>query len=376
MLLLSFVDGGYFPGAWPPAITAFLTAAALAAVLGRRVVSRPQALCAAGMAGLAGWTALSTHWSPVPEAAWPETQRTLVYVAAIVAAALVGGSILRGVLAGVALVCAYAVGQRLLQGPPNPPDPIEGVLLQAPLGYANALGALAAIGVAVIGGWLVRDLRRRLPGAVLLGLFVATLVLSESRGGWLAASVGLTVALALESGRVWLARGVALASVVLLGVALALPAGGLAENLAARGGDRTWYWNVAWQEAADSPLLGRGAGTFELAWLERQPVDRIVVDAHSLYLEALAELGVVGLILLALALAPPLVLALRHAYAPAAAGGYVAFLLHAGIDWDWEMPAVTVAGLLCGSAILLAHTRGSRKRLRPSPTRSVIVISS
>lgn len=367
MLLLSFADGGYFPSSWTPAIAALLTAAALAAVLGRRVeVSGPQALCAAGMAGLAGWAVLSAQWSPVADAAWPEAQRTLVYVTAIVAAAVVGGSILKGVVAGVALVCAYAVGQRLLLGAPNPPDPIEGVLLQAPLGYANALGALAAIGVAVIGGWLVRDLRRRLPGAVLLGLFVATLVLSESRGGWLAAGVGLAVALALASGRMRLARGVALASVVLLGVALALPAGGLPEDLAARGGDRAWYWNVAWQEAADSPLLGRGAGTFELAWLEHQPVDRIVVDAHSLYLETLAELGVVGLVLLALALAPPLVLALRHAYAPAAAGGYIAFLLHAGIDWDWEMPAVTVAGLLCGSAILLAHARRAPQQGEPA----------
>jgi cytochrome c-type biogenesis protein CcmH/NrfG len=38
----------------------------------------------------------------------------------------------------------------------------------------------------------------------------------------------------------------------------------------------------------------------------------------------------------------------------AAAGAYVAFLLHAAIDWDWEMPAVTVAALACGVALLLA----------------------
>jgi hypothetical protein len=79
------------------------------------------------------------------------------------------------------------------------------------------------------------------------------------------------------------------------------------------------------------------------------------VDAHSLYLETLAELGLVGLGLLALALAPPLLAAFRGASGgagAAAAGGYVAFLFHAGVDWDWEMPAVTVAGLLCGAAAL------------------------
>jgi len=154
-----------------------------------------------------------------------------------------------------------------------------------------------------------------------------------------------------------LARGVALTAGVLLAVALALPSGALADDLAELGEDRAWYWHVAWQEAAESPLVGRGAGTFELAWLERQPVPWNVLDAHSLYLETLAELGLVGLLLLALALAPPLVSALRRGVPAAAAGGYIAFLVHAGLDWDWEMPAVTVAGLLCGSAILLAQLR-------------------
>ena len=138
----------------------------------------------------------------------------------------------------------------------------------------------------------------------------------------------------------------------MLALALALPAGSLADDMAARGGgNRPWYWHVAWQEASDFPVQGRGAGTFELAWLEQQPIEESVLDAHSLYLETLAELGLVGLGLLALTLAPPLVAAFRGTSA-AAVGGYVAFLFHAGVDWDWEMPAVTVAGLLCGAAIL------------------------
>jgi Flp pilus assembly protein TadD len=40
--------------------------------------------------------------------------------------------------------------------------------------------------------------------------------------------------------------------------------------------------------------------------------------------------------------------------AAAAFGGYVAFLLHAAVDWDWEMPAVTLTGLFCGVSVLLA----------------------
>jgi O-antigen ligase len=78
-------------------------------------------------------------------------------------------------------------------------------------------------------------------------------------------------------------------------------------------------------------------------------------DAHSLYVETLAELGPVGLALLLLALAVPL-LALRSRGDPllaAAGAGYVAFLVHAGVDWDWEQPSVTLAGLACGACVLV-----------------------
>ncbi|MBA2460351.1 MAG: O-antigen ligase family protein [Actinobacteria bacterium] len=358
VLLLSFADGGFFPGSWRAATAVFLFSAALARVLRRQVVaSRAQWLCLAGFVALTAWTALSSQWSPDPGAAWLEAQRTLVYVTAIAAAIAVAGSLVTGTLAGVGLVCAYSLGQRLLEGAPSPLEPFVGDLLQEPLGYANALGGLAAIGLAVAAGLLVRDPRRRILLAVLVALFIVTLALTQNRGGWIAAVIGVALAVALGLGRVRLARRVALTAGVLLAFALALPSGSLADDLAKLGEERAWYWHVAWQEAADSPLFGRGAGTFELSWLERQPVPWNVLDAHSLYLEMLAELGVIGVLLVALALAPPLVAALRDARAPAAAGGYVAFLVHAGLDWDWEMPAVTVAGILCGSAILLAHSR-------------------
>ena len=40
-------------------------------------------------------------------------------------------------------------------------------------------------------------------------------------------------------------------------------------------------------------------------------------------------------------------------------GAYTAFLVHAGVDWDWELPAVTLVGLLCAAALLVA-LRGER----------------
>jgi O-antigen ligase len=328
-----------------------LAAAALSIVLGRAAApSRAQLAVVLALGAFAGWTALSALWSADPGTSVLEAERTLVYVAAVIAALTVGGRLLAGTLAAIGLVCAYSVGQRLLEGPPDPPLPFSGTLLQEPLGYANALGALAAIGLAAVVA-LVRLPRIRLVVPVLSGLFVVTLALTGNRSGWLAALAGAVVALPLAWGRRRLAMSSAAVAGLALALALALPAGSFADDAPAAAGNRPWYWQVAWEEASAHPVAGRGAGTYQLAWLEEQPIPESILDAHSLYLETLAELGVVGLGLLLLALTPPLVAAFRGASA-AAAGGYVAFLFHAGVDWDWEVPAVTLAGLFCGLAAL------------------------
>jgi len=123
------------------------------------------------------------------------------------------------------------------------------------------------------------------------------------------------------------------------------------------GSSRSEYWRVAWRVYEDHPWLGGGAGSYQRFWLRYRRSNLPVRDAHSLYLETLAELGPIGLVLLLGALGTPLAAvgaARRHPLAPAALGAYVAFLVHTGIDWDWEMTAVTLAALACGVALLLA----------------------
>jgi hypothetical protein len=119
---------------------------------------------------------------------------------------------------------------------------------------------------------------------------------------------------------------------------------------------RADYWRVAWRMVEREPLLGEGGGSFERWWLQGRPVASYARDAHSLYLETLAELGPIGLALLAAALAVPLA-ALRRSRAVPIAGGaaaaYVAFLVHAGLDWDWELPLVTLPALACGAALVV-----------------------
>jgi hypothetical protein len=128
-----------------------------------------------------------------------------------------------------------------------------------------------------------------------------------------------------------------------------------------QGSYRVDVWEVALDDYADHPLLGSGPGSYEHYWNEHRPFGHIVADAHSLYLETLAETGPLGLALLILAFGAPLAGAVlvrsRHPLVPPALGAYVAFLVHAGVDWDWELPAVTVAGLTCGAAIVGAMTQ-------------------
>jgi hypothetical protein len=126
---------------------------------------------------------------------------------------------------------------------------------------------------------------------------------------------------------------------------------------------RVFSWRVAWRDYEDHDILGSGAGSYEQYWLMHRPVPGKVVDAHSLYLEMLAELGPVGLALVLSALGLPLagaIKARRHSLVPAAFGAYVAFLAHAAVDWDWEMPVVTVSALFCGLALLIAGRRDAK----------------
>lgn len=128
------------------------------------------------------------------------------------------------------------------------------------------------------------------------------------------------------------------------------------------GHSRADYWRVAWDEASSHPWLGSGAGTYELYWARDRPLPVGALDAHNLYLETLAEVGPIGLILLAAFLVVPLVALRRarsHPVVPVAAGAYVAFLVSAAADWHWELPTVTLVALCCGAVVVVA-ARGER----------------
>jgi hypothetical protein len=175
---------------------------------------------------------------------------------------------------------------------------------------------------------------------------VVPLVPLGTRGAWFALAAGLLAAGALRFARSPLAYPAAVA----LGLAAAIVAGVRFDP------QREELWRVASDQARSEPVVGGGAGTFARTWLQRRPSPVPEDDAHNVYLETLAEVGPLGLALLAAALAVPVAAAalVRHEpLAPAAASAYAAFLVHAGIDRDWAVPAVVVAAVAAAASLLL-----------------------
>jgi O-antigen ligase len=133
-------------------------------------------------------------------------------------------------------------------------------------------------------------------------------------------------------------------------------------DLSANG--RIDLWRVSWHDAESHPLAGTGAGTYEQSWAAHRQIPRQARDSHSLYLQTLGELGVVGLALLLVALGAPLVAAVRarrSPVVPVAFGAYVAFLVHGAVDWDWQLTGVGAAGLLCAVALVASAPPGDRE---------------
>jgi O-antigen ligase len=341
IIALASAEGGFFPSSWR---VGAVVLGALACVHALWVPARRTTTTIPLFAPLVAFGLLSVAsavWSASPSASLLDAQRTLLYVAALASFALAGEGLVAGVAVGAGTIGAWALATRLVHG--TTLDPYEGRLLTGPIGYANGLGALAAIGAAVCvtAALARRDVRLALPLLVL----VPTLLLTESRGAEAAVVVGCVVGAAVVVRRpavAGLALGVS--TVLLTTLYLWTPAGL---------GDRASYWSGARETAAAHPLGGTGAGTYGLVHVQ-WPYAR---DAHSLYLQALSELGVPGLLLLVLFVTFPLVVAVRRGLA-APAAGLAVFALHAGVDWDWQLPAVTVAAL----ALMAAATRPARPR--------------
>lgn len=462
-------NGGYFPPAWGWSAAALLWAAAIAVLVRQDVETSVAEIVTVSAFGLLTvWMLISAIWSNDTTSAVLEAQRTLVYVAGLLALLLVSrrgaiGSLLAGALFAVTAATAYGLVGRLFPSVHAVGGIADTGRLAEPVGYWNGLGILATIG-AIIGIGLAahaRTLPGRIAAMATLPVVVSTLYFTYSRGAWIALGFGLVAAIAIDRKRwfllltvmtaapilmidvavavsspalthaasrvgptasqghrlavvivlsmaglmaiAWGLRAlerryepsaaqtrfghIATLAAVLLVVVFALvrfgspiaigtdmynrfnepPPGGfngtaghVGKNLNLRlfslsGNARAQLWRIAWADAKSHEVLGSGAGTYEQYYLQHRTSALKVRNAHNLYLETLADLGPVGLLLLIAGLVAPLVAGVRarsEALVPVAFGGFAAFLLHAGADWDWQMTAITLTALTCAVGLL------------------------
>lgn len=152
-----------------------------------------------------------------------------------------------------------------------------------------------------------------------------------------------------------------------------VPQGGYTQShLLSGGGSGRWqFWQAAVDEFQTRPLTGRGAGSYEAWWTQHASFSYFVRDAHSLYVETLGELGLIGFALLILFLGSGVAAtafrlrgagAAERASIAALAGVLAAYALGTGIDWMWELTVVTVVAiaalaLLVGPATMIAPRR-------------------
>jgi hypothetical protein len=236
------------------------------------------------------------------------------------------------------------------------------------LGVAILVGAISAPmpGVAELLGSLSA---RETQGAVMLGILVLVAVAAAVVQARL---VGAEGSGRLASDSFPAARRVPLAAAIALAVALfGLGASGAAERSEAKREDvrgaarltsvdslRYDYWRVGVEGWKEHPLRGLGSGGFRVVWLRERPVNEHVSEVHSLPLEMLIELGVPGVLGFVLFLGG-IGLSARRALrlGPMAAGPWAAvtvYFLHSAIDWDWQLPAVTLVALILAGALIAA----------------------
>ena len=376
---VAWSDGGYFPQTWGAVLLLGAIALAACAILCRTVERDARAVVVvAGLAGLAGWQLVSRAWAVAPDGAVLEAERTLLYATIAAAAFLaVGRDRADALVLGVALGAGATTVGGLMQ---HLADDAPGDRLEAPVGYANAAGILATttllLGLELAAGG---PGRRRALGACLVVPAAVVVLLSLSRGALVAAVLGGVVLAATAASR----RGLGRFAVAAVPVGVAV--GAVAGALLLTGGDgavaegpssdrrvlsssslRSDYWAVALEMVAAEPLHGDGAGGFERVWLRERDAVVFVRDAHNLYLETLAELGPLGLALLLVTLGAPLLAARKATGDPAgraALAAYVALLAHAALDWDWELPAVTLCTVFLAVALVRLGGSGERRPL-------------
>jgi hypothetical protein len=151
------------------------------------------------------------------------------------------------------------------------------------------------------------------------------------------------------------------------------------ERLSSVGGENRYQlWSAAAREFESEPLTGTGSGTFQLWWTRDGDVGEPIVDTHSLYLQTLGEVGIVGLLVLVAFIATSLLggagrvlrsVGHRRSQLAAALAGATVLWSTSMFDWMWKIPVVPIATLLLLAIVL---TAGDPESPEPAPLRPAL----
>lgn len=134
-------------------------------------------------------------------------------------------------------------------------------------------------------------------------------------------------------------------------------------RLSSGAGNRYDYWRIAWLLWKEHPFLGVGAGNYPRPYYELRTTTEDIEQPHSVELQALSELGLLGALLLACFIAGVGWGAVRmrrqaaHASLPRALmvgglGAFVAWLVQTSVDWMHLLPGLTAIAI-AGAAVLV-----------------------
>jgi O-antigen ligase len=293
--------------AWRPTTPLLLPVALISAdYLASAVLSqRPRLSLEPTIAGL-GWALAFLFVSRLLAAPWFRS-RVAVLLTAFTAVVAFGyiGQVVAEWITWWGLVGHFAI-------PPLRPS-FAGLFFGSPNLVGTALLLLAPLAVTVL--W-PKD-RRHIVAIVLAVASGLAILLSGSRGAWLGAGLGVILALALGATRLragswsaasltkWARAHSLLLIPVLVGVVGVVTLGpSLLARFAQGGGDlRLDLWRSALTIFGDHPIFGAGPGTWVQLKVAANPVgvpNLILPHAHDLYVQAAAELGIVGLAAMAI----------------------------------------------------------------------------
>ncbi len=154
-----------------------------------------------------------------------------------------------------------------------------------------------------------------------------------------------------------------------------------ATRLGSVGGQRSDLWRVALKEFGDRPLAGAGEGGYPVGYYRYRHTDRNLIAAHSLPFGTLAELGIVGILLLLAFIASTGTVLARGARlldpgdrrrVSALAAVAAVFLGQSIVDWFWTIPGLSGLALIALGIAIVLVSGDVRPEGRPGALRRIV----